>query len=503
MNKFPLRPGVLIALIFTLVLALIVGVFLGWYLGTHGAAPVANTEARARKILYWYDPMKPDAHFDQPGKSPFMDMQLVPRYADETKAENSGLGLAPAFVQNLGVKLGTVEEGALHPFIEVPGSVLFDAHHIAVVQARTGGIVERAYPLAVGDRVRAGAPLADIRTPEWYAAQSDYLVLRDVPQLAAAAKQRLLQLGMTARQVAELERRGQPLAVVTVHAPRDGMLSEFDLRQGMTVMPGQTLARINGIDPVWIEAQVPEAEAARFKTGGKATVRLTALPGQTREGVISALIPELNPETRTLRTRVALSNPDGILKPGMLAFLRLEETPGKTTLLVPTEAVIATGKRHLVIAVPTEGRFVPVGITPGREADGKTEILSGALRAGERIVVSGQFMIDSEASLRGVLARMASGDGRQETGDSVKLPAARVYEGSGVVRSVSGDEIVLAHAPIAELEWPAMTMPFALVKPGLAAGFAPGENVRFYFSLKEESPVIERLEAATQGEGKK
>ncbi|MDR0717188.1 MAG: efflux RND transporter periplasmic adaptor subunit, partial [Azoarcus sp.] len=270
-------------------LALLAGLFFGWRLGAHGAAPALGAAQGEREILYWYDPMKPDAHFDKPGKSPFMDMALVPRYADEGRAEDSGFGLAPAFTQNLGVELGTVEKGALRPFIEVPGSVAFDEHRVAVVQARTGGIVERAYPLAVGDRVRAGAPLADVRTPEWFAAQSEYLALRDVPQLAAAARARLLQLGMTAAQVDELERRGQPRAIVTLRAPRAGMLSEFDLRQGMTIMAGQTLARINGIDHVWIEAQAPETEAARLGIGGKVTARLTALPGQTLEGRIDAL----------------------------------------------------------------------------------------------------------------------------------------------------------------------------------------------------------------------
>ncbi|MDR1062838.1 MAG: efflux RND transporter periplasmic adaptor subunit [Azoarcus sp.] len=485
MNKF--RPTTAAALF----LVLATGLFIGWRLGTHGATPErrAQQAGTAREILYWYDPMKPDAHFEQPGKSPFMDMELVPRYADTAQTENTGLGLAPAFTQNLGVKLGTVEKGELHPSIEVSGSVAFDGHAVSVVQARTGGIVERAYPLAAGDRVRAGAPLVDIRTPEWFAAQSEYLALKDVPQLATAARSRLLQLGMTARQVDDIERRGQPRAIVTLRAPRAGMLSEFDLRQGMTVMPGQTLARINSIDRVWIEAQVPEAEAASLSAGGKAKARLTALPGRALDGVIDTLIPELDRDTRTLRVRVALPNPDGILRPGMLAFIQLENTREKTAaLLVPTEAVIATGKRHVVIAAPADGRFVPVEVATGIETGGKTEILSGALRAGDRVVVSGQFMIDSEASLRGVLARM----------QTEEAPAG-TYTGIGIVQSTADDEIVLMHEPIPELEWPSMTMPFALSKPGLAKGLRSGQKVRFHFSATEEGPVIEHLEALPQG----
>ncbi|MDR1462697.1 MAG: efflux RND transporter periplasmic adaptor subunit [Azoarcus sp.] len=510
-------------------LVLAAGLLIGWRLGMQSAPPERPPQqtGSAREILYWYDPMKPDAHFERPGKSPFMDMELVPRYAGE--AQTAGLGLAPAYTQNLGVKLGTVEKGELHPFIEVSGSVRFDEHGISVVQARTSGIVERAYPLAAGDRVRAGAPLADIRTPEWFAAQSEYLALKDLPQLAAAARSRLLQLGMSARQIDDIEQRGQPRAVITLRAPRDGMLSEFELRQGMTIMPGQTLARINSIDRVWIEAQVPETEAARLDIGGKVKARLTALPGQMLDGLIDALIPELDRDTRNLRVRVALPNPDGLLKPGMLAFIQLESAGEKTAaLLVPTEAVIATGKRHIVIAAPADGRFVPVEVATGTESGGKTEILSGALRAGERVVVSGQFMIDSEASLRGVLARMQANETpdksqslqpvRAEPAEALdpqrtpldklrangfsqsppSAPPALTHTGIGIVQSTTDDEIVLAHEAIPGLEWPAMTMPFTLQPPGLAKALTPGQKVRFRFSITNEGPVIAHLEALPQ-----
>jgi Cu(I)/Ag(I) efflux system membrane fusion protein len=476
---------------FIFVLAL--GVVLGWQTGTRQQAntsPSSSTPDAGRKVLYWYDPMKPDAHFAQPGKSPFMDMELVPRYADEDAGDNSGMGLLPAFTQNLGVKFAQVEKGILQNAIEVSGSVAFDEHAVAVVQARTGGIVERAYPLAVGDRVRAGVPLVDIRVPEWYAAQSEYLTLRDVPQLAGAARARLLQLGMTPAQVTALEKSGQPNAVMTLHAPRAGMLSEIDLHQSMTVAPGQTLARINGIDTVWIEAQAPEAEAASLKVGSEVTVRFTALPGQPVIGHISALIPELQRETRTLRVRVQLPNPESALRPGMYAQIKLEKTGAQAErLLVPTDAIIATGKRHVLIAATEEGRFIPVEVTPGREADNKTEILGGDLSEGERIVVSGQFMIDSEASLRGVLARMTNSSDAQPA-----TAAAKTHMGTGTVKSATKNEIVLAHDPIPELKWPAMTMAFALATPEIGANFTSGQKVRFHFLDTEEGPVIQEVE---------
>lgn len=476
----------------TLFAGLLLGLAFAFLFGWRPAMQHTPAEPAERQILYWYDPMKPEAHFDKPGKSPFMDMALIPRYVENSANENpdtaNGFALSPALTQNLGVKFGTVEKGVLRPVVEISGSVGFDEHAVAVVQARAGGIIERAYPLAVGDRVAVGTPLADVRVPEWYAAQGEYLALRTELQLAAAARARLLQLGMTSEQVAALDKRGTPNAVVTLHATRAGMLSEYDLHQGMRVDAGQTLVRINGIDTVWIAAQAPEAEAAGLQIGGKARLSFTAFPGQTFEGSISALIPELNRDTRTLVVRIALPNPENRLRPGMIANIHLEQEGGAEHLLVPTDAIIATGKRHVVIAAAgdkSETRFVPVEITPGREADNKTEILAGNLNAGERIVVSGQFMIDSEASLRGVLARM----------DDTKVAAVDVHQGVGTVKSVGSHEIVLAHDPIPELGWPAMTMPFALKTSGLAENLKAGQKVRFYFVQTEEGALIERVEA--------
>ncbi|MDR3054226.1 MAG: efflux RND transporter periplasmic adaptor subunit [Zoogloeaceae bacterium] len=472
------------------VLGLALAFLFGGRPATHPAAESAPAAQNAeRRILYWYDPMKPEAHFEQPGKSPFMDMDLIPRYADDNMdaAKNDGFALPPVLTQNLGVKFGAVEKGVLRSAIEVSGSVSFDEHAVAIVQARAGGIVERAYPLAVGDRVTAGTPLADVRVPEWYAAQGEYLALRSEPQLAAAARARLLQLGMTAAQIAALEKRGAPHAVVTLHAPRAGMLSEFDVRQGMTIDAGQTLARINGLDAVWITAQTPEIEAAGLDIGGKATLSFTAFPGQTFTGSVNALIPELNRDTRTLVARIALPNPNHKLRPGMVARIRLEQPEGAEHLLVPTDAILATGKRHIVIAVADEGRFVPVEVTTGREAEGKTEILAGNLNAGERIVISGQFMLDAEASLRGVLARM-------DDTQPAAMPAAKTHQGVGTVKSVDATEIVLAHDPIPELGWSAMVMPFALKSSETGRNVTMGQKVRFYFVRTEEGAVVEKVE---------
>ncbi len=375
------------------------------------AAASAPGEHSERRVLYWYDPMKPDQHFDKPGKSPFMDMELVPMYGDDSTADN-GVRIDPRLTQNIGVRLATVERGRLARGLDVVGTLTFNERLVTVVQARTGGLVERVYARAPNDVISAGAALADLRVPDWYGAQTEYLALRlsGETALADAARTRLLQLGMTDAQVARLEKGGAPQAVVTVTAPQGGVLQELGVREGMTITPGQTLARINGISSVWLDAEVPEAQAAGLAVGQLVSATFTTWPGRTFAGRITVLLPALERDTRTLRVRMEWPNPNSTLRPGMYAQVTLQETADPDRLLIPSEAVIATGKRSVVIVAEEGGHFRPAEIAVGREAGGKTEILSG-LQQGEQVVVSGQFLIDSEASLKGVLARM------EKTGD--------------------------------------------------------------------------------------
>ncbi|MFT4173002.1 MAG: efflux RND transporter periplasmic adaptor subunit, partial [Rhodocyclaceae bacterium] len=390
---------------------LIVGGAAGWglnhWMSARHADATTAAPAAGRTVLYWYDPMKPDQHFDKPGKSPFMDMDLQPRYADEGAQTEDAVRIDPALTQNTGVRLAPVTRGTLASGTEVTGTIAFNDRDVAIVQARTSGIVERVTPRAVGDVVAAGAPLAELRVPEWLTAQREYLALRGDAELAAAARSRLIQLGMSTAQVEAVERSGTPLAVVTISAPRGGMLAEQAVREGMTVAPGQTLARINGLGTVWVEADVPEAQAATLRIGTPVRARVAASPNDVIDGRIESLVPELNATTRTVRVRAQVDNRHGRLRPGMFARIEVAGGAGKPALLVPADAVIATGTRHVVIVAEEGGRFAPAEVEIGREQDGQSEIVAG-LKEGQQVVVSGQFMIDSEASLRGVLARMGS-----------------------------------------------------------------------------------------------
>jgi len=368
-------------------------------------ASVAPTE---KKVLYWYDPMVPQQHFDHPGKSPFMDMELVPKYADEGAASgsNAGVRIDPAALHNLGVRLATVERIPLAGQIEATGLIGFNEREVTVEQARAGGFVERVWPLAPGDVIGAGQALAELLVPEWAAAQEEWLALRALkqPALLAAARARMHLLGMPEALIREVEAAGQPRPRFVIRSSRGGVIQSLDVRAGMTLMPGQTLARVNGLATVWLEVAVPEALADAARVGGHAEVSLAAQPGRKLGGRITAILPALDTASRSLRVRVELPNRGGALRPGMSAQVALRAAGGATALVAPTEAIIRTGKRALVMVAEGEGRFVPVEVTLGREAGDRSEIVAG-LEEGQKIVASGQFLIDSEASLAGVIAR--------------------------------------------------------------------------------------------------
>ena len=357
-----------------------------------------------REVLYWYDPMVPSQHFDKPGKSPFMDMQLVPKYADEAAAE-PGVAIDPARTQRLGMRVVEARFGSLQPRLTATGVIDFNQRDVAVVQARSGGFVQRVYARAPGDVIGGGAPLADVLVPEWAGAQAEYLAVRRVGDdaLSRAARQRLALLGMPASTIATVERTGRPANVITVSSPIGGTIRTLSVRSGMTVAQGQTLAEVNGLGTVWIDAAIPQALADWVRPGQGASVSLASLEGERFAGRVTTILPSVDPETRTLSARIELANRGGRLRPGMLATVEIVGT-ARNALLVPSEAVIRTGRRTIVMLALPNGRYQPAEVRTGVEANEQSEILAG-LADGERVVASGQFLIESEASLSAMQVR--------------------------------------------------------------------------------------------------
>jgi Cu(I)/Ag(I) efflux system membrane fusion protein len=377
--------------------------------------PAAPKVAGEKKVLYWHDPMVPGQRFDKPGKSPFMDMQLVPVYANEGEsAAADGVVVSPRMQQNLGIRTAQVTTGSLATALQVVGTVAFDERSVALVQARSGGYVERLLVRAPLDRVRKGQPLLQVLAPDWVAAQEDYLAIRRIggmsglPALLDAARQRMRLAGMSDAQVRQVEAGGKADLRITIVAPVSGVVTELNVREGMTVAAGAPLFRINGFETVWVNAEVPEAAVARVIPGSAVEASVTAFPGQVFKGKVNAILPEVNPATRTLKARIELANPKAELAPGMFASIRLTPSTRAQSLLVPSEAVIRTGARSVVMVATGDGKFAPVDVEAGLEANGMTEIRKGVAN-GQKVVVSGQFLLDSEASLRGAGARMGAG----------------------------------------------------------------------------------------------
>lgn len=398
-----------VKLIIAAIAVLAIGAVGGYWIGQRQPGRTASATGE-RKVLYWRDPMVPSAKFDKPGKSPFMNMQLVPVYADEQSG--AAVRVSPSVTQNLGIRLGTAEKTVLRPKLSAVGSIAFDEHLLEVVQSRVEGYVTRLRVKALLDRVQRGQPLADIVAPAWLEAQEEYLALLDAKSergqsIRDAARQRLVVLGVPESTIRDLERDRKTNATTTVVAPIDGVVTELAVREGAAFMPGAALFRINGIRTVWVNAQVPEAQVSMIPMGSSVDARATAWPGVTFAGGVAALLPEVDPQTRTLAVRIVVENPQLKLMPGMFVSLEFTGKAAAEQLVVPSEAVIMTGERNVVIVAREGGGFDVAEVSVGTEVDGKTAILSG-LQEGQSVVISGQFLIDSEASLRSAVSRLSA-----------------------------------------------------------------------------------------------
>jgi membrane fusion protein, copper/silver efflux system len=469
------------------ILALAAAGYAGYRYAMHHsmqAEPGVTADAGGKQVLYWYDPMYPQQKFDKPGKSPFMDMQLVPKYAGEA-AEPGTVSISPQMVQNLGVRSAEAKRGSLAQRFEAVGAVAFNERGVVQLQARAAGFVEKLHARAPLDPVRKGAPLVELLYPEWAGAQEEYLLLRKSgsADLAHAARRRLMLLGMTEAQVAVVERDGRVQDRFTLTAPISGVIAELGVREGSTVMPGATLFRLVDLSTVWVNADVPETQASWVTPGAKVVARVPAYPERAFEGTVGALLPEVNAATRTVRTRIELANPDALLKPGMYATIFFQQGAKRDAVLVPSEAVIRTGTRDVVIVALGDGRFRAAPVEVGAESGGQSEIRKG-LQAGDHVVLSGQFLIDSEASLSATVGRLEGTPG--------------THKGRGVVEGVDADRgrVELDHEPVPSLQWPRMTMEFVVEDKSQLAKLKKGTAVEFELRAKPDAEgnwVISRI----------
>jgi Cu(I)/Ag(I) efflux system membrane fusion protein len=403
--------------IFAAILLAAVLLLAGYLGGRHqsAAAPsAANTPASAAdsagKVLYWYDPMLPEQHFPKPGLSP-MGMEMVPKYAD-TDAAQAGVSIDPRTVENLGLRTVVVQRRVLDRSLRVPGTISWDLRQATTVSARVDGIVTHLDVRAPFATVVTGQPLAELLSAQWSSAIAEYAALLqarspDAQALRAAAHQRLLVLGLTGSDIRTAVRGHGTKSAIILRAPQAGVVVTVDVREGQRVNAGQTLMTLNGLSTVWVEAELPQADGIGVAAGTPVTATVDAQPGRIFHGTVEALLPQVDTVSRTRRARIVLHNPDATLAPGMFATVTLHPAAGSAMPVVPDGAVIDTGTATRVIVADSNGHFHPLVVRAGHSADGYTAILSG-LQGGERVVVSGQFLLDSEASLSGALERLST-----------------------------------------------------------------------------------------------
>ncbi|WP_250207958.1 efflux RND transporter periplasmic adaptor subunit [Curvibacter sp. CHRR-16] len=491
MSFTPMQKNLSLTAIGLVILALGVAGGAWWTKRSSNMAPATAESAKSeRKVLYWYDPMKPDAKFDKAGPSPFMDMQLVPRYADEGGADTAALTISTRASQSLGMRVATVVQRDLSGTVEVAGTLQLSERDVSIVQARTGGFVERVYARAPGDVISAGSPLADVTNPEWVGAQQEFLAVKAMGDatLTQAARRRMALLGMSSSLIQRVDSSNRTMALTTITAPGSGVISELMVRQGMSLSPGMTLARITGLGTVWLELAVPQAQASTLDIGQAVEARLSAAPETLLKGKVTSVLAETNPDTRTLRVRVELPNPGQRLRAGMLATATLHG-PTESVLLVPSDAVIRTGKRALVYLAEDGGQYRPVDVQLGAERDGQLVIRQG-LSAGQKVVASGQFLLDSEASMRGIVPPSSLSSTPMNTA-APRLEKVAAFETQGVIEELDASNIKLRHEPVPALKWPAMTMGFKRAKELQSSGFKVGDTVQFQFrAVGDEYEVV-------------
>ena len=375
----------------------------------HGQEAMDSAE---RKVLYWVAPMDPSYRRDRPGKSP-MGMDLVPVYADQQAGADAGtVRIDPVVVNNLGVRDAAVARGTLARAVDTVGYIDYDETRISHVHVRKEGWIEKLRVRAAGEMIRDGQPLFDLYSPAMVNAQEEYLqaLARGGRGLVQASREKLAALGVSTAQIAALEKTGKASQYIRFYAPQAGVLARLNVREGMYIRPETEVMSLANLDRIWLIAEVFEREADWVDVGQQARAVIPALENRVLQGRVEYIYPDLDPVTRTLRVRLSFANADGKLKPNMYAHIQIQAQPREGVLSIPREALISDGQAQRVILALGGGRFQARPVVAGMESGDRVEIVRG-LQAGERVVTSAQFLIDSEASLKASLMRM---HGREE-----------------------------------------------------------------------------------------
>lgn len=410
-----------------------------------------------KKIKYWVAPMDPTYIRDEPGKSP-MGMDLVPKYeeADEEKEPASTIRIDPVTIQNMGVRYGNVVRKPLTRSIRTYGNITYDETRRYVVNIKFNGWIEKLFVDFVGETVRKGAPLFKIYSPDLISAQQEYLLaaqqMRRLPQTAVlsparrdaqrlfdAARTRLEYWDLTADQIEAIARKGAVFKTLTIYSPAAGVVTRKEAYEGHYVTAGAHQFEIADLSTVWVDVDIYEYELPWVRKGMPARMELPYQPGKAFNGQVLFIYPYLDAQSRTARLRLAFDNQDGRLKPGMYANVYLQSQLPGDTLVIPQEAVIDSGVRRIVFLARDKGKFQPREVDLGVEGDDyEVQVLDG-LQEGDKIVVSGQFMLDSESRLREAIQKMMAAKNTPAPADDLDMEDMTMDEDMDMTDMDMGD----------------------------------------------------------------
>jgi Cu(I)/Ag(I) efflux system membrane fusion protein len=444
--------------------------------------------------LYWVDSMEPAIHYPGPGKS-HMGMELTPVYPEEQVGDQATVHISPALVNNLGVRLSPVVEGALSKQIEAVGYVQPDENKIIHINSYADGWVKKLLVNTVGEAIKKDQLLLQLYSPVLVNAQEEYLLaFRNGDQpLISASIQRMRAFHISEQQIQQVQKTRKSSQLMDIYSPEDGVVTELNVREGAHVTPDTGMISLVDLSSVWMMAEIAEEQAAWVKIGESAEARLSAFPGKVLAGEVEYIYPQVDPTTRTLKVRFRFANADGVLKPNMYADINLLSQPKLNVLSIPLEALIRSSEGDRVILSLGDGRFQARSVTIGIESGNKVEILSG-LKANEMVVVSGQFLIDSETNLKTGLERL---DGISKNGNpqASSLDSEKIIEGNGIIKALDASQhtLTLLHQPIPALNWPIMTMDFSVDKNIDLNNFKVGDHVQFNLKNVTENQFITEM----------
>ncbi|MFZ5609580.1 MAG: efflux RND transporter periplasmic adaptor subunit [Pseudomonadota bacterium] len=486
---------------------LVVGAALGYgaayFAGGRETAPASGGE---KKILYWTDPMIPGYRSPKPGKSP-MGMDMIPVYegeeSDAGASAEPALKISPAGVNKLGVRTAPVTRGTLYRTIETVGYIVPNDNLVRHVNVRTQGWIERLLFKTPGEFVKKGALIFQMYSPALVNAQAEFLQALRIEHsaLAGAARERLIALGMTDAQIDTLVRTGKVEQWTDIRAPQDGYAIALNVGEGMFIEPGTTVFSLADLSSIWVMVEVFEHQAEWVSEGQEAVMELPFLPGRKWTGKVDYVYPTIDPQSRTLRVRLKFDNPGIVLKPNMYAQIAIKAEPRENTLSIPREALIRSGTSNRVVLALGEGRFRPAKVTVGIESGNRVELLSG-VKEGEIVVTSGQFLLDSEASLDESFLRMEVTESAapETAGHEAHAAAPATASGMATLNAVKAQEgkVDLSHGPIEAFDLPAMTMDFP-VAPGVdLSALKPGGHVNFTLSRAADGSLLVTAITASQ-----